>query len=76
MEERLLLDRVALEGGDVPTRDQQPAALIEAYPADPPPAFPDQATVPTGKAADSRLRERLPESAFCSAAVEVSRHDY
>ena len=48
MEERLLLCRIAGEGGDVIRRDTKMAALIESNLADAALAFLDQASMATG----------------------------
>ena len=67
----LLLDRIALECGDVAPGDQQPAALVEAHPADAPPAISNQAAVPAGHAAYRSVREGPGQGPFHSTAIEA-----
>src|SRR5262249_50712132 len=51
--ERLLLDGVALQPGDVAEGDLEPAGVVEADLADPAQAIADEAAVPAGQAADA-----------------------
>ena len=52
MEERLLLDRIALHAGDVAERDAQLAVLVEAHAANAVAPGADQAAVAAGDAAN------------------------
>ena len=70
-EEWFLLHRIALDSRDVASRDPQLAALIEAHPADPPAAIPNQAAVPTGHAADRAVGQGPGQQPFRGSGVEV-----
>ena len=61
VEERLLLDRIALHAADVAPRHVQPPAAIEADLAHAHRALGDRTLVPAGVAADASALDRLDE---------------
>src|SRR5205085_3328049 len=76
VKERLLLDRVTLQGADVPTGDHQCAAPVVADLADAPQAIFDQASVRAGVAADLVVRQLLvkrSKGALLDPPVELQR---
>src|SRR2546426_8262 len=76
MKEGLLLDRVALQGANVATRDHQRAAAVVANFADAPKPLLDQAAVSARIAANLVVRQLFierPERAFLDPPVERQR---
>jgi hypothetical protein len=71
VEEGLLLHRIALQCGDVASGDQQPATLVEAHPADAPPALPNEAAVPAGDAAECAVGKGLDQAPFHRVGVDM-----
>jgi hypothetical protein len=70
VEERLLLDGIALHAAYVSPRDVKCASAIEAHFADAGLAFGNRAAVPAGKAANAIAVERLVEIAGPNATVK------
>jgi hypothetical protein len=62
VEERLLLDRIDLETGNVPARDPEPAVVIEANPANSVQPLQDHAPVTASEAANLAGVQRLRKS--------------
>ena len=59
MKKRLLLSRVALEGGHIVYRHTQVSALVETYFADAALAFFDETTMTAGETVQRTVREVL-----------------
>ena len=76
MEERLLLDRIALHAADVAPRDVQRAAAVESDLADARGAVGQRTGVPAGDASDAAVVERLDEFAGPNGRLEhvLQRH--
>ena len=76
VEERLLLDRIALHAADVAPRDVQRAAAVESDFADAMCAVGQRTRVPAGDAADAPVVERLDELAGPNGRLEhvLQRH--
>ena len=70
VEERLLLDRIALHAADVAPRHAQPSALVEANLADADRAFGQRAAVPARVAAQPAVGQHVVELALAGLARE------
>jgi hypothetical protein len=71
VEIRLLLHRIALQGGDVAAGDPEGALVVEADAADAAPPLTDEAAVAAGDAAYGAVGEGLSQEPFHGACVEV-----
>ena len=70
VEERLLLDRIALHAADVAPRHQQPAALVEAHLADADRALGQRTAVAARVAAQPAVGQRVVQLALARLARE------